>query len=82
MKPDIKSVYEVPFLGDKDKVAYVHFDYYKEVVSSDYDSPGDPECVEIDKIEIGDVDMTFVLFEIAEEWVMSVEEEIIEHCNQ
>ena len=81
MKPDIKNEYEVAFLGTK-KTALVKFSYYREIPSGDYDIPNDASTVEIDKIEIDGVDMTDILFEIAEDWTLSVEEEITEHCEQ
>ena len=80
MKPDIKSEYEVAFLGTEKK-AIVYYSYYKRVVSSDYDVPDDEAEVEIDKIEIDGVDMTDILFEIAESWTMDVEDELLEHCE-
>ena len=51
MKPDIKSEYEVAFLGTE-QTAIVKFNYYKEIPSGDYDVPNDASTVEIDKIEI------------------------------
>ena len=37
--------------------------------------------VKIDKIEIGGVDMTYILLDISEEWTEGVIEEILEHCE-
>tara|TARA_R110002020_G_scaffold358437_4_gene570739 strand:- start:17939 stop:18184 length:246 start_codon:yes stop_codon:yes gene_type:complete len=81
MKPDIKSDYEVSFYNT-DKKAIVHYSYYKRVISSDYDVPDDESEVEIDKIEIDGIDMTDILFEIADDWTMQIEDELLEHCEQ
>ena len=77
MKADIKSEYEVSFYGSETK-AIVFFSFWKEVPSGDYDVPSDPATVEIDKIEINNVDLTDILFEIAETWVQDVEVEILD----
>ena len=81
MKPDIKSDYEVCFYNT-DKKAIVHYSYYKRVRSSDYDVPDDEAEVEINKIEIDGIDMTDILFEIADDWTMQIEDELLEHCEQ
>ena len=80
MKPDIKSEYEVSFYGTEKKVI-VHYSYYKPVKSGDYDVPDDEAEVEIDKMEIDGVDVTDILFEIAELWTMDIEDEILELCQ-
>ncbi len=80
MKPDIKSEYEVTFYGTE-KTAIVYYSYYKGVKSGDYDVPNDEPEIEIDRIEIDGVDMTDILFEIAESWTMEIEEEILEICE-
>ena len=80
MKPDIKSEYEVSFYGTE-KTAIITYSYYKEVPSGDYDTPDDPATVEIDKIEIGGVDMTYILLDVSEEWTEGVIAEILEHCK-
>ena len=81
MKPDIKSDYEASFYNT-DKKAIVYYSYYKRVESSDYDVPDDEPEVEIDKIEIDGIDMTDILFEIADDWTMQIEDELLEHCEQ
>ena len=77
MKPDLKSEYEVSFYGSETK-AIVYFSFWKEYSSGDYDVPSDPATIEINKIEINNVDMTDILFEIAQDWTMEVEQEILE----
>ena len=80
MKPTIKSEYEVTFYGTE-KTAIVYYSYYEPVKSDDYDVPDDSAEIEIDRIEIGGVDMTDILFEIAESWTMEIEDEILEICE-
>ncbi len=81
MRPDIKSVYEVPFYNTE-QVALFHYSYYKGSKSTDYDVPDDPNCVEIDKIEVDGVNMTDILLEVAQDWTMDVENEILEFCEE
>ena len=81
-KPTLRlAEYEVAFLGSED-IAIVTYSFWKGYCTSDYDSPDEPDTIELDKIIINGVDMTHILYEIAEDWVEGVEEEILEHCSQ
>lgn len=80
-KPTKKGDYEVSFLGS-DKTAIITYSFWKGYCAPDYDSPDEPDTIEIDKIIIDNIDMTDILYEIAEDWVEGVEEELLEHCSE
>jgi hypothetical protein len=81
MNKPIISTYQVKLTCD-DILAEVHYAFWKGMPSGDYDVPGDSDEVEISRILINNVDMSNVLFEIAEDWTMMIEEEILLHCQE
>lgn len=82
MKQQLRhSTYMVNLTCD-DILAEVHYTFWKGTPSGDYDMPDDCDEVEIAKIMIKGVDMSDVLFDIAEDWTMMIEEEILLHCQE
>ena len=81
MNKPIISTYEVKLACDE-ILAEVHYCFWKGSPSGDYDVPNDCDEVEICKILINNVDMSNVLFDIAEDWTMMIEEEILLYCQE
>ena len=81
MNKPIISTYEVKLTCDN-VLAEFQYAFWKGSTSGDYDVPDDSDKVEIIRILINNVDMSNVLFEIAEDWTIMIEEEILLHCKE
>ena len=83
-KPTIKSTF-VDSVADRNII--IEFSFWKGY-STEYNTPDEPDTIEIDRILLEnpdtgkEVDVTEFLYEVAEDYVMGMEEDILIHCQE